>query len=109
MPAFVPDRDTFAALRSQVRDLPPTTHNQPGLDAATLKSAVDRIERLGGERDNLSADIREVFAEAKAAGFDTKILRAVIRRRRIDPAQRAAEDHSLELYLSMMEGSDHAP
>jgi uncharacterized protein (UPF0335 family) len=51
-----------------------------------LKSFVQRIERLNEEREALSADIREVFSEAKGSGFDTKIMRQVIRLRKLDKA-----------------------
>jgi uncharacterized protein (UPF0335 family) len=67
-----------------------------------LKSLVERIERLNAERDELSADVREVFAEAKANGFDTKILRKVIALRKLDTAEREEAEAMLDLYLGAL-------
>jgi uncharacterized protein (UPF0335 family) len=73
-----------------------------GFAAGQLKSLVERIERLEEERTALSADIREVFAEAKGQGFDTKIMRQVIRMRRLDKADRQEQEAILDLYLSAL-------
>ena len=67
-----------------------------------LKSFINRIERLNEEREALSADIREVFAEAKGNGFDVKILRKVVRIRKQDRAKRMEEEAILDLYLAAM-------
>ena len=69
-----------------------------GIAAGRLKSYVERIERLEEERSALSADIREVYSEAKGAGFDTKIMRQVIRLRKLDKPERQEQDELLELY-----------
>ena len=68
-----------------------------------LKSFVNRIERLEEERAALSADIREVYGEAKATGFDTKIMRQVIRMRRLDKAEFQEQEAVLDLYLTAMD------
>jgi uncharacterized protein (UPF0335 family) len=73
-----------------------------GFAAGQLKSLVERIERLEEERTALGADIREVFAEAKGQGFDTKIMRQVIRMRRLDKADRQEQEAILDLYLSAL-------
>jgi uncharacterized protein (UPF0335 family) len=65
-----------------------------------LKTIVERIERLEEEKAALAADIREVYAEAKGNGFDTKILRKVIRIRKMEPSERTTEEEMLDLYLS---------
>jgi uncharacterized protein (UPF0335 family) len=65
-----------------------------------LKSLVERIERLEEEKAALSADIKEVYAEAKGHGFDVKILRKVVRIRKMDAAERSTEEEMLDLYLS---------
>lgn len=65
-----------------------------------LKSLVERIERLEEEKAALAADIKEVYAEAKGHGFDTKILRKVVRVRKQDAAERSTEEEMLDLYLS---------
>lgn len=68
-----------------------------------LKSFINRIERLNEEREALSADIREVFAEAKGTGFDTKIMRQVIRMRKLDKADFQEQEAILDLYLTAMD------
>lgn len=67
-----------------------------------LRSFVDRIERLEEERSALTADIREVYSEAKGTGFDTKAMRAVVRLRKLDTADRQEQEAILDLYLSAM-------
>ena len=67
-----------------------------------LKSFVDRIERLNEEREALSADIREVYSEAKGTGFDTKIMRKIVSLRRKDHAERQEEEAIMELYLAAL-------
>ena len=63
-----------------------------------LKSFIDRIERLEEERAALSADIREVYSEAKGTGFDTKIMRQVIKLRKMEKDDRDEQEHLLDLY-----------
>jgi len=72
--------------------------NVGGIAADRLKSFVERIERLEEERSALSGDIREVYSEAKGVGFDTKIMRQLIRLRKMDHADRREQDQLLELY-----------
>jgi uncharacterized protein (UPF0335 family) len=64
-----------------------------------LKAFVERIERLEEEKKTISDDIRDVYAEAKANGFDTKALRAVIRMRKEDADERKEHEAILETYL----------
>jgi len=68
-----------------------------------LKSFINRIERLNEERQALSDDIKEVFAEAKGTGFDTKIMRQVIRMRKLDKAEFQEQEAILDLYLTAMD------
>ena len=65
-----------------------------------LKAIVDRIERLDAERQAISSDIKEIYAEAKGNGFDVKIIRKIISRRKIAEAKRQEEDALLELYMA---------
>jgi uncharacterized protein (UPF0335 family) len=67
-----------------------------------LRAFVDRIERLNEEREALSTDIREVYAEAKGTGFDVKILRQVVRMRKMDKADFQEQEAILDLYLSAL-------
>jgi uncharacterized protein (UPF0335 family) len=64
-----------------------------------LKSIVERIERLEEEKAGIAEDIREVFGEAKANGFDTKILRQVLKLRKQDMTERQEQDAIRDLYL----------
>jgi uncharacterized protein (UPF0335 family) len=69
-----------------------------------LKNTVEKIERLESEKAEMVADIREVYAEAKTRGFDTKILRKAIAVRKIEAAERAEQNALLDLYLDALEG-----
>ena len=64
-----------------------------------LKSLIERIERLEEEKKAIADDIRDVFAEAKGQGFDTKVMRQVIRLRKKDTAERQEEEALLDLYM----------
>jgi uncharacterized protein (UPF0335 family) len=63
-----------------------------------LKSIVERIEKLEEEKKALSDDIREVYAEAKAEGFDVKAMRVVVRLRKQDLEERKEHEVLVELY-----------
>ena len=71
-------------------------------DANQLNTFVDRIERLEEEKKELSADIREVFSEAKGAGFDVKVLRQVLKLRKMDPADRAETEFLRDEYKKLL-------
>ena len=64
-----------------------------------LKSFVERIERLEEEKAALSADIREVYSEAKGSGFDVKIIRKVVALRKLDQSERQEQEELLEVYM----------
>lgn len=66
--------------------------------ADQLRLLIERIERLHEERKGLGDDIRDVFAEAKAAGFDPKIMKLVIRLRAMETHTRQEQDAILETY-----------
>jgi uncharacterized protein (UPF0335 family) len=77
------------------------------MDATTiardqLKAIVERIERLEEEKAALAGDIKDVYAEAKANGFDTKTLRTVVRLRKQDTAERQEQEALLDLYLNAL-------
>ena len=77
-----------------------------GIGAKRLRSFIERIERLEDEKAALSADIREVYGEAKADGFDAKIMRQIVRLRKMDKADRQEQEELLELYKSALGLSD---
>jgi len=73
-----------------------------GVAADMLRSIIERIERLEEEKSAIGRDIKEVYAEAKGNGFDTKSLRQVIKIRKLDKAERQEAEAILELYLSAL-------
>lgn len=67
-----------------------------------IRAFIERIERLEEEKSAIAGDIKEVYAEAKGNGFDTKVLRKVIAIRKQDHAERMEQEALLELYLSAL-------
>jgi uncharacterized protein (UPF0335 family) len=76
----------------------PDKQETGGIAADRLRSLVERIERLEEEKKALTDDIRDVYAEAKSAGFDIKVLRQLIRLRRSQPAEVEEQETLLDLY-----------
>jgi len=79
-----------------------------GIAGERLRSLVERIERLEEEKAALAADVREVCAEAKADGYDVKIMRQIIKLRKMDHADRAEQEEVLALYKHAL-GMEDAP
>jgi len=73
-----------------------------GIAAAQLKSIVERIERLEEEKKAIADDIKDVYGEAKANGYDTKALRTIIRLRKQDATEREEQDAILDLYKAAL-------
>lgn len=69
-----------------------------GIAGERLKSFIERIERLEEEKRTLAEDIKEVYAEAKGTGFDTKIMRQLIRIRKRDQDELDEEETLLDVY-----------
>lgn len=77
-----------------------STRQEPaGVARDQLRSIIERIERLEEEKAAAAEDIREVYVEAQANGFEPKILRKVVALRKKDPAERQEEEALLDLYL----------
>ena len=74
-----------------------------GIASERLKTIIERVERLEEEKAALSADIREVYSEAKSTGFDARILRQIIRLRKLDGADRREQEELLDLYKLALE------
>lgn len=70
--------------------------------AGQLKAVIERIERLEEEKKEVAEQIKEVYAEAKANGFDAKILRKVVSLRKKPTEERQEEEALLDLYLSAL-------
>ena len=68
-----------------------------------LRSFVERIERLDDEKKALTDDMREVFSEAKGSGFDTRILRQIIKLRKMNADERGEMEAVLSLYKQALE------
>ncbi|MCA0399256.1 MAG: DUF2312 domain-containing protein [Proteobacteria bacterium] len=67
--------------------------------AGQLKALIERVERLEEEKKQIADDIKDVYAEAKANGFDTKILRKIVSLRRQDANERREQEELLDTYL----------
>ena len=81
------------------KESPPAAgHNTGGIAADRLRSIVERIERLEEERKALGSDIKDIYTEAKSAGFDVKVLRALIALRRKEPAEVEEMESLLDVY-----------
>jgi uncharacterized protein (UPF0335 family) len=70
-----------------------------GIAADHLKSFIERIERLEEEKAAIANDVKEVYAEAKGTGFDTKIMRQIIRLRKMEPNDRQEQEELLDIYM----------
>jgi uncharacterized protein (UPF0335 family) len=96
----------MATLDKPAGDLshsPSNSRPTSGFAKEQLRSFVARIERLEEEKAAMLADIREVYAEAKGTGFDTAIMRQVVRMRKMDKADFQECEAILDLYLTAMD------
>ncbi|QNT77416.1 DUF2312 domain-containing protein [Entomobacter blattae] len=69
-----------------------------GIAADRLRSIIERVERLEEERKALSGDIKDIFIEAKSAGFDVKVLRTILKIRKQEPAEVEEQETLLDIY-----------
>jgi uncharacterized protein (UPF0335 family) len=69
-----------------------------GIAADRLRSIIERVERLEEERKALAGDIKDIFTEAKSAGFDVKVIRQIIRLRKLEPAEVEEQETLLDIY-----------
>lgn len=63
-----------------------------------LRAIVERVERLEEEKTNIAGDVRDVYAEAKANGYDTKAIKQVVKLRKLDRHERDEQEYTLDLY-----------
>lgn len=92
------DREFKAATaRAASKDEPATSFAKD-----QLRAIIERIERLEEEKKTISDDIRDVYAEAKGNGFDTKALRTIVRMRKQDANERAEQETILETYMQAL-------
>ncbi|MCO5161891.1 MAG: DUF2312 domain-containing protein [Mesorhizobium sp.] len=78
------------------------TETSQTVAAGQLKAFIERIERLEEEKQTISDDIKDVYAEMKGSGFDTKAVRTIIRLRKKDAAERQEEEAILDLYKAAL-------
>jgi uncharacterized protein (UPF0335 family) len=112
VPGIAPVSGTIAefkaattAIKGAMAEIGERLHqgDQGGIAAAKLRNFVERIERLESEKADLAADIKDVYAEAKGNGFDTKIMRKVIQLRKLEEPDRKEHDELLDLYRRALE------
>ena len=89
------------ASRARAKDADRPQKTQ-GIAVGQLRSLIERIERLEDEKSALTADIREVYAEAKGNGFEPKIMRQVVRLRKLDKEDRQEQEALRDLYLGAL-------
>lgn len=77
-----------------------------GIARDQLRAFIERIERLEEEKKAISDDIKEVYAEAKGSGFDTKAMREIVRIRKQDRNERAEQEAILDLYMHALGMAD---
>jgi uncharacterized protein (UPF0335 family) len=78
--------------------------NVGGVSGQILRSFVERIENLEERKKEIADDIRDVLAEAKGAGFDPKVLRAVMKLRAMDSNDREEQEYLIDTYMRALEG-----
>ncbi len=91
--SFSNDTDTSQDDSTQVKDV-------EGIGGQRLKTFIERIERLEEEKSALAEDIKEIYAEAKSTGFDTKTIRKIIALRKMDTEKRREAEDLLDIYMS---------
>ena len=74
-----------------------------GIAADRLRSRLERIERLEEEKKGISSDIRDIFAEAKGAGFDVKTMRTILKLRKMNAADRDEQEFLIETYRKALD------
>lgn len=74
-----------------------------GIASDRLRSLIERIEKLEEDKKEIATDIREVFAEAKSAGFDVKIMRAILKLRKMDAATRDEQEFLIDTYRKALD------
>jgi uncharacterized protein (UPF0335 family) len=95
------DRPPFVVKEMSMPSTAAAAKEQPATRFAKdqLKAVIERIERLEEEKKATSDDIRDVYAEAKGTGFDTKALRTIVRLRKLDTDERREQQEVLDTYL----------
>lgn len=91
-----------AADRARGKNDKAPTVSSDSVAQEQLRAFIERIERMEETKKEVADDIRETYAEAKGNGFDTKVLRMVIKLRKQDHAERMEQEALLDLYLAAL-------
>lgn len=78
------------------------TENKGSIDNKQLLTIIERVEKLNEETAAIAADIKEIYAEAKSAGYDPKYIRQMIRLRKLDPDELDEADELTKMYRSAL-------
>ena len=95
--------------KAHTSDGEPRSNSAAGVARDQLRSFVERIERLEEEKKTIADDIKDVYGEAKATGFDSAILKRVIAIRKQDRDERMEKEAILETYLAALGMLDYTP
>ena len=87
---------------AQMKQVEAFTQAETGIAADELRRFIDRIENLEQQKVALSDDIKDVFTELAARGYDKKAVRQILKLRKLDPDERAESEAILDLYLSTL-------
>jgi uncharacterized protein (UPF0335 family) len=101
--ALIPQLRVFNMAKTSTKPHDPSSEEVSdvgGVSGARLKSFIERVERLTEEKNAIGEDIRDVYGEAKATGFDPKIMRKIVTLRKANLEKRREEQELLELYMS---------
>jgi len=72
------------------------------ITASQLKSIIERVERLESDKKGITDDIKEVYSEAKGNGYDTKIIKAIVKLRRLSKPERDEQETLIDTYLTAL-------
>jgi len=86
------------AAANRARQAADPKSNVGGIAVDRLRSVIERVERLEEERAALSGDIKDIFSEAKAAGFDVATIKTIIRQRKKEPNEIEEQETLLDVY-----------
>ncbi len=90
--------DMNEAVASRARQAADPDSNVGGIAVDRLRSVIERVERLEEERKALAGDIKDIFSEAKSAGFDVPTLKNIIRLRKKEPSEIEEQETLLDIY-----------
>ncbi|HAU29017.1 MAG TPA: hypothetical protein DCW68_02765 [Rhodospirillaceae bacterium] len=73
-----------------------------GISGERLKSIIERIERLEEEKRGIASDIKDIYAEAKGVGYDTNIVRQIVRIRKMEQGERMEQEELIDVYMQAL-------